>query len=103
MRDARGFRYDVRDAGGRFRVAGTPDRGYATGRSGSVWPVDDPSGDLARDALPWGVLEPGTSMRGFVYFERVERRANLASLVWHASDAGGRSLVDVRFPLAVSR
>ena len=99
--DSRGFRYSLRDAGGRFRLEGQPDQGYDPGQSGDFMPIS--GGELARNALPWGVLEPGSQMRGFVYFDSLVNRANHAELIWHAETPTHRGLADFAFPLSVSR
>ena len=99
--DSRGFRYPLRDAGARFRQEGSPDLPYDPGGSGDF--VGITGGELARNALPWGVLAPGTQMRGFVYFENLKDRANHAELIWHAGSPHHQSIVDFSFPLSVSR
>jgi hypothetical protein len=60
-------------------------------------------GDVPAQALPWGVLEPGTQMRGFLYFEPVESSANAATLTWHVTRPDHAPVVDLRFPLRVVR
>ena len=42
-------------------------------------------------------------MRGFLYFEKIENTANEATFVWHVSDPGGGSLVDLSFEFYVAR
>lgn len=101
--DERGFRRDLLDAGGSFVQSGQTDVGYHPGRSLDFGRISWVGGDVASSALPWGVLLPGTSMRGYVYFEEVDRRANGATLTWHFSDADGRPLVDLAFDLRVAR
>lgn len=99
--DRRGFVYELRDTGARFRREGTSDMGYDPGQNMSFSGVA--GGELARNALPWGVLEPGTQMRGFVYFEGLVDRANAAELIWHAQSPAHMPVADFSFPLAVSR
>ncbi len=99
--DSRGFRYRLRDAGARFREQSTPDGAYDPGQGNDF--VGISGGELARNALPWGVLEPGTQMRGFVYFESMVDRANHAELIWHAESPSHQPIVDFSFPLSVSR
>lgn len=103
LRDARGFRYDLYDAGGSFRPAGVPDRGYDPGSSMNYQTIGSYDGELEAAALPWGELLPGTQMRGFVYFEEVEDSANHARLVWHAQTPDHRQLGDFAFDLHVAR
>ncbi len=109
----RGFARAVLDAGGSFSVAqqdgDAPPRysegrgGYPLGASPNVVSLNSDSRDVHALALPWGVLYPGTDMRGFLYFEQVETISNSARLVWHVHDASGRHLVDLGFDLVVAR
>ncbi len=110
LRDLRGFRYSLLDAGGSF--SSVPDgqdpdavqpRGYDPGRSNDFRSIRSNVADLSRSALPWGVLEPGTQMRGFVYFERVTDAANHATLVWHAQSPLHAPIADFAFELHVAR
>lgn len=118
LRDERGFRYELQDPGAVFALVepGTspdayarPDayereyrRDYDPGGPVEFEPIVAP-GDVPAEALPWGVLEPGTQMRGFVYFESAESSANTATLTWHLTTPEHAPLVDLRFPLWVSR
>jgi len=112
LTDERGFHYDLLDVGGAFRRSEDPDapetydrlrrRDYDPGGPVEFEPVVPP-GDVAAQALPWGVLEPGTQMRGFVYFEAVEPNANAATLVWHLLRPDHSRVVDLRFDLRVAR
>ena len=62
----------------------------------------DEAGTLAAElALPWGVLQPGTQMRGFLYFEPIEATANAAVLTWHVIDPEHTRVVDLRFEAEV--
>ena len=99
--DSRGFHYPLRDAGARFRREGSPNLPYDPGQGRDFLGIS--GGDLARDALPWGVLAPGTQMRGFVYFEQLTDRANHAELIWHAESPTHQPLADFSFPLSVAR
>lgn len=102
--DERGFRRDLLDAGGSFVQAGqSTESGYHPGRSLNFGKIEWVGGDVAASALPWGVLQPGTSMRGYVYFEEVDKRANGATLTWHFYDSDGRPAVDLAFDLRVAR
>ena len=111
LRDLRGFRYRLLDVGATFHLAGSrPSAGYGRayrhdydiGQSAHFQTIRA-TGDLGHDALPWGVLEPGTQMRGYLYFEPVHRTGNGAALTWHFSSADGRPLVDLRFDFLVAR
>lgn len=101
--DERGFRRKLLDAGGSFVQAGQNDSGYNPGRTLEFEKIDWNGGDVGASALPWGMLLPGTSMRGYLYFERVDRQGNAATLTWHVHDNAGRSLVDLAFDLYVAR
>jgi hypothetical protein len=109
LRDERGFRYELYDPGATFhrvRDEGSYGRDYGRrydiGRSNAFVAVLGP-GEMAERALPWGVLEPGTQMRGFVYFDPLERTANAGRLVWHLQTPDHRPLVDAAFDLYVAR
>ncbi|HWB79858.1 MAG TPA: hypothetical protein VG755_33065 [Nannocystaceae bacterium] len=113
LRDVRGFRYDLLDTGASFvRVESDEsvaegydrqlERSYDPGRSLAFEPFLV-SGDAAPRALPWGVLEPGTQMRGFLYFEPVTRTANGTKLTWHIDTPEHASVMDAVFELAVAR
>ena len=65
--------------------------------------LGDEAADRLRAAIRNGVLKPGTQMRGFVYFESAESSANTATLTWHLTTPEHAPLVDLRFPLWVSR
>lgn len=113
LRSARGFRYRLLDAGGSFAVVsgdhGAPSgyvpspSGYPTGRDLDYVTLRSSSRDVHAYALPWGYLQPGTDMRGFVYFDKAEDTANLLTLTWHAADDAGRPLTDFRFDLVTAR
>lgn len=116
LRDERGFRYELYDPGAvfaRLEPGTSPDayareypevgsRDYDPGGPVEFEPIVAP-GDVPAEALPWGVLEPGTQMRGFLYFESVESSATMATLTWHLTRPDHAPLVDLRFPLSVSR
>lgn len=111
LRDERGFLHELLDAGAVFELAddegGPPygrtyHRDYDPGGPVDFEPIVAP-GTVAARALPWGVLEPGTQMRGFVYFQPVEPVANTATLTWHVRRPDLAPVVDLRFDLHVSR
>ena len=112
LRDRRGFDYVLYDAGGAFQaVPGSADPdawaeqpiGYDPGSSLDYESVRTDDAELGRLGLPWGVLLPGTQMRGFVYFEDVRATANHAVLRWHAQTPDHRPLGDFGFDLHVAR
>ncbi len=114
LEDRRGFDYVLYDAGGSFAAlppGADPDafaeqpsvHVYDPGRTRDYETIASDDGELARLALPWGVLLPGTQMRGFIYFEDVRDTANHATLVWHAQTPEHRSLADFGFALHVAR
>jgi hypothetical protein len=112
LRDGRGFRYVLFDAGGAFQAvppgadpraaAGRP-VAYDPGQSQAYETVVSDDGELGRLALPWGVLYPGTQMRGFVYFDDVRASANHATLVWRAETPEHRPVAEFGFQLHVAR
>jgi hypothetical protein len=113
FRDRRGFTYAVLDAGASFRLATEAERssrkydfdltgGYDPGGPGKVELIQ-PQGDIARLALPWGVLLPGTQMRGYLYLEPVAPTANGGALTWHMKTPAHQPIADIEFPLAVTR
>lgn len=113
LRDLRGFRYDLLDVGATFHLASetrTPSgaygrayrQGYDIGRTDD-FQVIRTAGDLSRNGLPWGVLEPGTQMRGYLYFEAVHRTGNGAALTWHLGTPEHHPLVDMRFDFLIAR
>jgi hypothetical protein len=111
--DERGFRYDLLDPGATFYLASeeTPPGGsyarayredYDIGRA-QEFQWFEAHGDIAKQALPWGVLEPGTQMRGYLYFEPMVEHANGGKLIWRFGTPDHRPLVDTVFELAVAR
>ncbi len=110
--DARGFRYALLDVGASFvRVPNDAtnsgydrdvERSYDPGRKLDFVPFFAPGDGPAR-ALPWGMLEPGTQMRGFLYFEPVVRTANEARLTWHIDRADQVPVFDAVFQFYVAR
>lgn len=114
LRDLRGFRYALIDPGAAFhRVDEAPPdpttaygrqlrRDYDPGGPVEFVPVF-PEGDMAAQAMPWGVLEPGTQMRGFLYFEPLGSTANGGRLVWHALRPDHTPIADLRFDLRIAR
>ena len=113
LTDLRGFSYPLIDPGATFYRA-TEDktpvgaygrvyrRDYDPGGPVNFVPIDAP-GDIGKLALPWGVLEPGTQIRGFLYFELMVDSANGGTLVWRALTPEHRPLVHMQFDLGVSR
>jgi hypothetical protein len=108
LRDLRGFRYPLLDAGASFATVQTAagdsqsPAGYDPGgphRFGAI----EPFGDIPAHALPWGILQPGTQMRGFLYFESLAPSANGGVLTWHITDPAHRPLVDLRFELFLAK
>lgn len=100
--DERGFRRQLLDAGGSFVLSGETDRGYHPGRDLDYGRLDWNGGDVNALALPWGVLAPGTQMRGFLYFRKLEH-ANAATLTWHFFSDKNQPLVDLAFDFVVAR
>jgi hypothetical protein len=110
--DVRGFRYGLLDPGASFvrvpndaTTAGYDrelERSYDPGRTTDFVPFFAP-GDAPARALPWGVLEPGTQMRGFVYFEPVVRTANEVTLTWHIDGIDDKPMFDGVFQFYVAR
>jgi hypothetical protein len=110
--DARGFRYSLLDVGASFvRVPNDAasasydrdvERSYDPGRKLDFVPFFAPGDGPAR-ALPWGMLEPGTQMRGFLYFEPIVRTANEARLTWHIDRADQVPVFDAVFQFYVAR
>ena len=112
LRDDRGFHVVLYDAGGAFQAVppsadpnayGDEPVPYDPGRGRNYESVRTDDGELGRFALPWGVLLPGTQMRGYVYFEDVRDSANGATLVWHAQTPDHRPVADFGFELHVAR
>ena len=113
FRDRRGFRYAILDTGASFRPATESERssgrydfdlerGYDRGGPASIERIV-PQGDVARLALPWGVLLPGSQMRGFIYLEPVAASANGGTLTWRMTTPAHQRLADIVFELAIAR
>ena len=100
--DERGFRRQLLDAGGSFVVSGEADRGYHPGRDLDYGRLEWTGGDVNSLALPWGVLAPGTQMRGYLYFRKLDH-ANAATLTWHFFSDKDQPLVDLAFDFVVAR
>jgi len=100
--DERGFRHQLIDVGGSFIRAGEADHGYHPGRDPGYSRLEW-GGEPAALALPWGVLAPGTQMRGYLYFRRAETTANAVTLTWHFFTDQSRPLVDLAFDFFVAR
>lgn len=112
LRDGRGFDHVLYDAGGAFQAVpagGDPQAWaeheipYDPGRSSNYESVRTEDAELGRLGLPWGVLLPGTQMRGYVYFDDVRDTANHATLEWHAQTPDHRAIAVFSFALHVSR
>jgi hypothetical protein len=110
LRDHRGFRYVLFDTGGAFQAVSPDEDPYAQaeipydpGRSRDFESLRTDDGELGRLALPWGVLLPGTQMRGYIYFADVRATANHATLTWHAQTPDHRPLASFGFDFHVSR
>jgi len=101
--DERGFRHQLLDAGGSFVQSGASDLGYHPGRSLDYGRLDWGGGDVNGSALPWGMLAPGTQMRGYLYFRRLDNTANAATLTWHFHNEKAVPLVDLAFDFFVAR
>ncbi|HEY0132810.1 MAG TPA: hypothetical protein VGB85_01985 [Nannocystis sp.] len=101
--DERGFRHQLLDAGGSFLQTGEIDRGYHPGRSLDYGRIEWSGGDVNSSALPWGTLAPGTQMRGYLYFRRLENTANAATLTWHFYSDKNAPVVDLAFDFFVAR
>ncbi len=99
--DERGFQHELLDAGGTFALAGKHTSGYSTGRSNDFTRISS-YGDIGASALPWGMLQPGTTMRGYIYFKRVDSTANAARLTWHFHESTGSPVVDIHFDFYVA-
>lgn len=122
LEDRRGFRYDLLDPGATFHSveenAKTEDERPETpsdGAYGRDYAADydvgrdrefqwfEAHGDIAELALPWGVLQPGTQMRGYLYFEPLAANANGGALTWHLGTPTHQPVVDAVFEFAVAR
>ncbi len=101
--DERGFRRELLDAGGSFLVSGESDKGYHPGRTYDFGRIEWNGGDVGATALPWGLLKPGTQMRGYIYFQRLDNAGNAGSLTWHFYNDKDQPLVDLAFDLYVVR
>ena len=100
--DERGFRHPLLDVGGALIQAGETEPAYPPGRDLSYNRLDW-GGEVAALALPWGVLAPGTQMRGYLYFRRFDTIANAATLTWHLFSDKNQPLVDLAFDFFVAR
>ena len=112
LRDRRGFHYVLYDAGGAFSAvpAGADAAAYAEqgiaydpGANSNYERVRTDDAQLGRLALPWGILLPGTQMRGFVYFEDLRASSNHATLEWRAQTPTHEPIETFGFALHVSR
>ena len=109
LRDSRGFLYRLQDPGGTFvraensQTAVSGNDQYDPGGDFPFERVAASDPDFARAALPWGVLEPGTQMRGYLYFEPMAQTANQGVLIWHAQTPAHHLLARLGFELHVAR
>lgn len=69
----------------------------------TVWKeIQLPTGDMIRRALPEGVLEPGGELQGMLFFERLERGVERATLTADfVSSADGDLVAQVSIPMAM--
>ena len=104
--------------------AALPQAGLALGptrdRSGPGWALNEPgpdlrvdpslepdrmwqlpSADMLEQALPEGVLQPGQSVSGFVYYQRAPREAREVTLTWPVVDTAGAELGVATVPLTL--
>lgn len=108
LRDQFGFLYSLYDPGGTFQRVDTDDhyvdrRDYDPGHNTPFSPGYSRDPAFARAALPWGVLEAGTQIRGFLYFDKLSGHANRGTLVWRAQTPTHRPVADMGFALFVAR
>lgn len=69
-----------------------------------AWVEPLPTPTMMNDALPEGVLEPGGSIGGFVYFQNVTPREGRVTFVAHLVDAKTQEPVGaIEVPLATAR
>ena len=118
--DERGFRYMLQDSGGSFHrsdtnastnseadpkddIVASGRKSYDEGRHHHFDQTVSTSADFARSALPWGVLLPGTQMRGYLYFEPIVRSANAATLYWHSQTPDHQALTTFGFRLRITQ
>lgn len=108
LTDRRGFRYPLNDMGHSFtvaepgqqsmRVSSRYDQGYDPRyRTGAA------TRELSEAALPWGVLLPGTTMRGFIFFDRMNETANGGAFRWFAATSQAEPIANFEFELAIAR
>lgn len=108
LRDQFGFLYSLYDPGGSFQRVDEADqyadrRDYDPGHNTpfSLGYSADPA--FARAALPWGVLEAGTQIRGFLYFDKLSDHANRGTLIWRAQTPTHQAVTDMGFAFFVAR
>ncbi|HEY0840277.1 MAG TPA: hypothetical protein VGD74_08825 [Vulgatibacter sp.] len=69
-----------------------------------AWVEPLPTPTMMNDALPEGVLEPGGSIGGFVYFQNVTPREGRVTFLAHFVDAKNQQSVgEIRVPLVTAR
>lgn len=106
--DRRGFQYDLFDAGAEFYALETTATDGTYGRRYVEPPIVDAphvfgvffDDEAAQAALPWGALQPGTQIRGFLYTE-IMPHANGGSLIWHATTTDLVIHFDHHFPASI--
>lgn len=112
LRDIRGFQATLLDTGATFdRVTSEEgamayDRAYERNYDPGTFTEFEQAvvpAEISSQALPWGVLEAGTQMRGFLFFESITRTTNQAKLVWHVTSPDHVPLSDLVFDLYVAR
>jgi hypothetical protein len=78
-----------------------PDYGaYVYGWSAAYYP-QAPSQDVKRYGLPEGVIKPGGSVSGFLYFQNAGARATRLRLVWRALTPQGQPVTTLRTDFVV--
>lgn len=108
LTDRRGFRYPLNDMGHSFTVAEPGAQSvrvsanYATGND-PRYRTGYASRDLSEAALPWGTLLPGTTMRGFLFFDRMNETANGGTFRWYAATDRAQAIANFEFQVAVAR
>jgi hypothetical protein len=60
-----------------------------------------PSSDVRRLALPEGVIEPGGSVSGFLYFQNAAARAERLELSWHVRTPAGGHVARLRVAFVI--
>ncbi len=110
LTDIRGFEYSLYDAGGSFTALGPGEQwrprqgGYDPGSAREYISLYGVGSDVSSAALPWGVLLPGTQMRGYLYFQDLRDAGGYeAHLVWHAQTPEHAGIADFDFELHLAK